>query len=93
MPDTQLPPIMLSESTEAELKYLMETGKYVSETDAIAAAIEALAAQERQFDDFLRREVLPAYEEAQAHPERLIPAEEVFDRILAKHDAREAAKK
>ena len=93
MPDTQLPPDMLSASTAAELKFLMATGKYASEADAIAAALEALANQEREFEDFLRREFLPVYEEAQAHPERLIPAEVVFARVLAKHDAREAAKK
>lgn len=88
MPDTHLPPDTLPEDAQEQLAFLMATGRFATEVEAVAAAIKALAEQEREFDDFLRREVLPVYEEAQAHPERLIPAEEVFARLRAKHARR-----
>jgi hypothetical protein len=37
MPDTQLPPDILSDEVSAELKLLMATGEYASGRNAIAA--------------------------------------------------------
>ena len=80
--------IELSSEQSALLDRLMATGAFESESEAITAGLAHLAQDEfavhhgPEFERFLREEVLPVYEEMKAHPERAIPAEDVFDELL-----------
>lgn len=53
------------------------SGDYATESAVIEAALRTLQDRDAALEDWLRREVVPAYEELQADPSRGIPLDEV----------------
>jgi len=77
--------VSLSARDLKRIERLVDAGFCVSAPDAVRKGLKAL---EANIDEWLRREVLPVCQEYDAHPERAIPAEEVFDSIRAHHESR-----
>jgi antitoxin ParD1/3/4 len=74
------------------VKAKVASGAYASESEVIREGLRALSEKDEVFERWLRDEVAPVYDEMRAHPERLIPAHEVFDGAMARYQARKAAK-
>lgn len=81
----------LSITLRADLADLVEakvaSGHYASESEVIEDSLLSLRDREAEFENWLRQEVVPAYEAHLADPSRAIPIEEVMARL----DARIAA--
>jgi antitoxin ParD1/3/4 len=60
------------------------SGEYGSETEVIQAGLEALEREKAEFDELLRQKIQEAYDD----PRPSIPAEEVFERLRARHAER-----
>lgn len=85
MPKSRKKTINLCASDLKRIERLIDSGFCVSTRDAVRKGLDAL---EAGIDELLRREVLPVCQEYDAHPERALPAQEVFDSIRAHHEAR-----
>jgi antitoxin ParD1/3/4 len=72
----------LAEKVEERVR----SGEYDSPSDVVRAGLEALAREERAFEAELKAKV----EKALADPRPSIPATEVFARLRARLDEREA---
>lgn len=82
---TRMKTINLYSSDVKRIERLVGSGYCASTREIVRRALDAL---ENQIEDWLRKEILPVCEEYDAHPERAIPAEEVFASIRAHHEAR-----
>ena len=71
---------------------LIESGQYESVEEVIAAGIDAVKSKDERYQEWLRKEVGEAYDEAMAHPECLIGIGEAFAGARARHAARMAEK-
>jgi antitoxin ParD1/3/4 len=60
-------------------------GDYESESAVVIDALQLFEGEFTPYDDWLRAEVLPVLEACEANPGRLMPAEEVFSRLEARH--------
>jgi len=67
---------------------LVSSGRYASAEEVVSAGISALRERNGDFDDWLREVALPTAEEMTAHPERGLPAEQVFSDIRREHERR-----
>jgi antitoxin ParD1/3/4 len=77
--------------TEEQAKFIdakVEGGGYASGSEVVRDGLRGLAEDEATIERWLREEVVPTIDEMEAHPERLIPIDEAFDRIEAKLRAR-----
>jgi antitoxin ParD1/3/4 len=77
--------ITLYASDVKRIDRLVSSGFCLSARDASRKGMDAL---EARIEEWLRKEVLPVCQELEEHPERALPAEEVFASIRAHHDAR-----
>lgn len=80
--------------TEEQAKFIdsmVERGDYASGSEVIREGVRKMREEEATIERWLIEEVLPTIEEMEAHPERLIPIDEAFDRIEAKIRARTKA--
>lgn len=77
--------------TQEQAKFIdkqVEMGSYASASEVVRETIRAMQEDDAALEKWLREEVLPTIEEMEAHPERLVPIDEAFDRIEAKLRAR-----
>jgi antitoxin ParD1/3/4 len=77
--------------TEEQAKFIDEkvaSGGYASGSEVLRAGLRAMQEDDAVIEKWLKEEVLPTIDEMEAHPERLIPIDEAFDRIEAKLRAR-----
>jgi antitoxin ParD1/3/4 len=77
--------------TEEQAKFIdkqVEMGGYASASGVVRETVRAMQEDDAALEKWLREEVLPTIEEMEAHPERLIPIDEAFNRIEAKLRAR-----
>ncbi len=58
-------------------------GEFASADEVVQAGLAALAEHDAVVERWLREEVVPVVEDMKAHPERGIPAKQVFDEIRA----------
>jgi putative addiction module CopG family antidote len=77
--------------TEEQAKFIdsmVERGEYASGSEVVRESVRKMRDEEAVIERWLIEEVLPTIDEMEAHPERLVPAEEAFGRIEAKLRAR-----
>ncbi|MDO8360009.1 MAG: type II toxin-antitoxin system ParD family antitoxin [Devosia sp.] len=73
--------------TEEQAEFIdkqVEMGGYASASEVVRETIRAMQDDDAALEKWLTEEVLPTIEEMEAHPERLVPIDEAFDRIEAK---------
>jgi antitoxin ParD1/3/4 len=73
--------------TEEQAKFIDEKiskGQYASGSEIVRQGLRGLQEDESAIEKWLKEEVLPTIDEMEAHPERLIPLEEAFERIETK---------
>ncbi|MEO8757158.1 MAG: type II toxin-antitoxin system ParD family antitoxin [Devosia sp.] len=77
--------------TEEQAKFIdakVASGAYASGSEVLRDSLRGMQEDETLIEKWLKDEVLPTIDEMTAHPERLIPIDEAFDRIEAKLRAR-----
>jgi antitoxin ParD1/3/4 len=77
--------------TEEQAKFIdakVEGGGYASGSEVVREGLRGLEEGDAAIERWLREDVLPTIDEMEAHPERLIPLDEAFDRIESKLRAR-----
>ncbi|MBA1143660.1 ribbon-helix-helix domain-containing protein [Mesorhizobium neociceri] len=77
MRTTQPLTITLPHDLAQMVKDKVSSGKYASESEVIRDGLRTLAARDSAMQRWLLEEVVPTLEDARAHPERLLTAEEV----------------
>ena len=70
------------------VKSKVASGEYASESEVIRDGLRMLSARDVAVEKWLRDEVVPAYDEAMAHPERLLDAEQVRTNLMTYMKAR-----
>ncbi len=60
-------------------------GEYASESEVIRDGLRALMARDRAVDHWLVQEVGPAYDALKANPERGVSADQLRQRLAARH--------
>jgi antitoxin ParD1/3/4 len=64
------------------------SGAYASGSEVVREGLREMREEDAAIERWLIEEVLPTIDEMEAHPERLVPIDEAFDRIEAKVKAR-----
>ncbi|MER9730374.1 ribbon-helix-helix domain-containing protein [Mesorhizobium sp. M0217] len=77
MRTTQPLTITLPQDLAQMVKDKVSSGKYASESEVIRDGLRTLVARDSAMQRWLLEEVVPTLEDARAHPERLLTAEEV----------------
>ncbi|MBN9344679.1 MAG: type II toxin-antitoxin system ParD family antitoxin [Devosia sp.] len=80
--------------TEEQAKFIdsmVERGDYASGSEVVRESVRKMREDDAIIEKWLVEEVLPTIEEMEAHPERLVPLDEAFDRIEAKIRSRTRA--
>ena len=72
------------------LRSKVRSGEFASEEDAVVNMVAALREEDAEFERWLKVEIRRRHHEAMAHPERLIPLEEVERRLAERRKKREA---
>lgn len=68
------------------------SGSFQSASDVVHAGLTALREREQGLDDWIRAEVVPAYDRLKADPSRAAPIEEGFARLRARYADRRSKK-
>jgi len=72
------------------LRSKVRSGEFASEDDAVREMVAAWREEDVAFEKWLKVEIRRRHNEAVAHPERLIPIEEVERRLGIRKKKREA---
>lgn len=67
------------------------SGAFASASEVVRAGLRALQERDAAVENWLRTEVVAAYDEMKDQPERGIPADQVMDRLRARAAARQKA--
>lgn len=78
MRTTQQFSITLPNEMAATIRSKVASGEYATESEVIRDGMRALIARDKAVENWLRQEVVPAYEALKANPERGIPLDEVL---------------
>jgi Arc/MetJ-type ribon-helix-helix transcriptional regulator len=68
-------PIEMAEMVKAKVA----SGEYATESEVIPRRAAPLAARDVAVERWLRQEVVPAYDELKAHPERAVSLDDAFE--------------
>jgi antitoxin ParD1/3/4 len=68
-------------------------GEYASTSEVVRAGIAALAERDARIERWFQEEILPAIEQAKAHPETLIDAETLRARLFGNLEANRILRK
>lgn len=80
--------VHLTGDQSAFVDELVANGEYSSSDEVLRAGVEALQQRKDRLERWLREEVLPVAEAVDADPSLLIPADQVFAELRARHKAR-----
>lgn len=86
-------PIYVTLEDESSIEFLrgkVRSGEFTSEEAAVRELIAAWREEDAAFEKWLKVEIRRRHDEATAHPERLIPLEEVERRLAERRKKREA---
>ena len=83
--DTSKTTVRLSDDDAIFVDDRIASGAYRSASEVVQAGLVALREKEGEFDDWLRKEVVPVYEKLKADPTRGIPAESGFAELRARY--------
>lgn len=75
-------PIEMAQMVKAKVA----SGDYASESEVIRDGLRAMLARDRAVEDWLRQEVIPAYDRMKADPSRGRSAAEVRATLAAEHE-------
>jgi putative addiction module CopG family antidote len=70
------------------IKQRVASGDYASESEVVRDGLRALLARERAIERWLSTDVVAAYDDMKAHPERGVPADAARARFAAKRKPR-----
>ncbi|WP_105439168.1 type II toxin-antitoxin system ParD family antitoxin [Neorhizobium sp. T25_13] len=68
------------------VKAKVASGQYATESEVIRDGLRTLLARDAAIEKWLVEEVVPAYDELRAHPDRLLSPEEVRKRLDARFE-------
>ena len=68
------------------VKAKVSSGDYASESEVIRDGLRALLARDRAVEDWLRQEVVPAYDRMKAEPSRGRSIDQVRAALAAEHE-------
>ena len=85
MRTTQQFSVTLPSDIETQVRAKGASGEYASESEVIRDGLRALQARDRAVEQWLRNEVVPAYDTYQADPSRGIPLDEVRASLAERH--------
>ena len=83
MRTTQQFSVTLPNEMAQMVKAKVSSGEYATESEVIREGLRALQAQERALEQWLRTEVVAAYDELKADPSNGVPIEEARGRLAA----------
>jgi antitoxin ParD1/3/4 len=75
------------------VKSKVASGEYASESEVIRDGLRMLSARDAAVEKWLLEDVAPAYDEAKAHPERLLDADQIRANLTSHMNARSAGKR
>ncbi len=78
MRTTQQFSITLPNEMAAVIKNKVANGEYATESEVIRDGMRALIARDKAVENWLRQEVVPAYDALKANPARGVPLDEVL---------------
>jgi len=76
--------VTLSDELSALVRARMASGDYASEGDVVREGLEMLADRDRSTEQWLRSEVVAAYEEWEADPTQSLSAAEIISSLAAR---------
>lgn len=82
--------IKLSEEMAAFLREKVASGAYSTSSEVIEDGLRALTKQDEAFENWLRHEVVPAYDQMQRDPSRGLSVDEVRDDLARRRVQRKA---
>lgn len=85
MRTTQQMSITLPNEMAAQIKARVASGEYASENEVIREGIRALAARDRTVENWLREQVVPAYEALKTDPERGVSSMQLREKLAVEH--------
>ena len=77
--------VTLSDEQAAQVRAHVASGAYASAGDVVREGLELLADRDRSVEDWLRSEVVAAYDAHVADPTRSLSAEDVTASLAARH--------
>jgi len=78
--------VTLPNDMAAQIRAKVASGEYTSESEVIRDGLRALQARDRAVEQWLRNEVVPAYDAYKADPSRGIPLDEVRAGLAERHE-------
>lgn len=66
----------------------VRAGSFASASEVVRAGLRALQERDAAMERWLREKVVATYDASKAHPEHLIPAEDMAERMRQRHEAR-----
>ncbi|ACS84121.1 type II toxin-antitoxin system ParD family antitoxin [Dickeya dianthicola] len=85
MRTTQQMSITLPNEMAAQVKARVASGEYASESEVIREGLRALMARDNAVDNWLREQVVPAWESLQRGESTALSGEEVRSKLKAMH--------
>jgi Arc/MetJ-type ribon-helix-helix transcriptional regulator len=69
------------------------TGEYATESEVIRDGLRVLLARDRAMEDWLRKQVAPAYDALKADPSRAVSVDHVRAKLATEHKKTTTAKR
>ncbi|WER48919.1 type II toxin-antitoxin system ParD family antitoxin [Cupriavidus sp. WKF15] len=85
MRTTQQLSVTLPTEMAQAVKEKVRSGEYASESEVIRDGLRALLARDRAVENWLREQVVPAYQALKADPSRALTADQIRAGLAAKH--------
>jgi len=86
MRTTQQFSVTLTNEMAANVRAKVASGEYASESEVIRDGLRALQARDRAVENWLRDEMVPAYDDYKADPTQVMSLDEVRANLAALHE-------